>query len=406
MMATPRDKGNFRGLPRSIWALGFVSMLMDISSEMIHGLLPVFLVTVMGASTVTVGLIEGIGEATANITKLASGLISDRWGRRKPLAALGYGLSTLSKPLFALAPSAGIVLGARFADRVGKGIRGAPRDALVGELAPPGKRGAAFGLRQSLDSVGAFVGPLLAIALMAVFSDQFRTVFWLAAIPGVLAVLLLVLVVREPARAPVATPRPTPISLRNPGALGRHFWGVVALGGVMTLARFTEAFVILRAENLGLALALAPLILVVVSLVYAASAYPVGILSDRIGRTGLLASGFLVLIAADAVLALAGSLSAVFAGAALWGLHLGLTQGLLSALVAEHAPVDLKATAFGVFNLVTGIALLLASLLAGALWQLFGPAATFWTSGALAMAGLAGFLIVSRKRPAAPTPDP
>ncbi|MHC0054064.1 MFS transporter [Actibacterium sp. D379-3] len=393
---TDGDKGNWRGLPRSIWALGFVSMLMDISSEMIHGLLPVFLVTVLGASTVTVGLIEGIGEATANITKLFSGALSDRMGKRKPLTILGYGLGTLSKPIFALAPTAGWVLGARFADRIGKGIRGAPRDALVGDLAPPDKRGAAYGLRQSLDNVGAFVGPLLAMALMALFSDNFRLVFWVALVPGCIAVFLLVTFVREPKRA-AAAPVRTPIDRKVLSRMGPLFWGVVALGGVMTLARFTEAFVILRAEEQGLALALAPLILVIINLVSSASAYPVGVLSDGIGKRGLLMLGFAALVVADVILALAQGVTAVFIGAALWGLHLGLTQGLLSALVADSAPPEVRATAFGVFNLTSGIALFLASFLAGVLWAGLGPAATFWASAGLAFLGLAGFMLIARK---------
>jgi MFS family permease len=395
---TDGDKGNWRGLPRSIWALGFVSMLMDISSEMIHGLLPVFLVTVLGASTVTVGLIEGIGEATANITKLFSGALSDRMGKRKPLTILGYGLGTLSKPIFALAPTAGWVLGARFSDRIGKGIRGAPRDALVGDLAPPDKRGAAYGLRQSLDNIGAFVGPLLAMALMALFSDNFRLVFWVALVPGCIAVFLLVTFVREPVRAPAAAPVRTPIDRKMLSRMGPLFWGVVALGGVMTLARFTEAFIILRAEEQGLALALAPMILVIINLVSSASAYPVGVLSDGIGKRGLLMLGFAALVVSDVVLAMAQGVAAVFIGAALWGLHLGLTQGLLSALVADSAPVELRATAFGVFNLTSGVALFLASLLAGVLWAGPGPAATFWASAGLAFLGLAGFMLIARKR--------
>jgi MFS family permease len=272
------------GLPRGIWALGLVSMFMDISSEMIHSLLPVFLVTILGASAVTVGLIEGIGEATASISKLFSGWLSDRLGKRKALTVIGYGLGALSKPLFALAPTPSWVLVARFSDRIGKGIRGAPRDALVGDLAPAGLRGAAYGLRQSLDTVGAFAGPLLAMALMALFADDFRLVFWLAVVPGLIAVAILVLGVREPAQArPLAEAR-VPIRWSELGRLGRLFWGVVAVGAVLTLARFSEAFLILRAEDTGLSLALIPLVLVVMNVVYAASAYPMGALSDRYDR--------------------------------------------------------------------------------------------------------------------------
>jgi len=383
-------------LPRSIWALGLVSLLMDVSSEMIHGLMPVFLVTVLGASTVTVGLIEGIGEATANITKLFSGAWSDRSGRRKPLVVIGYGLGTLSKPLFALAPTAGWVLGARFADRIGKGIRGAPRDALVGDLAPPGMQGAAYGLRQSLDNVGAFVGPGLAMLLMWLFAGDFRSVFWVAVLPGLLAVLVLILWVREPDRH---TERPPKMKLDRAALkrMGAAFWGVVAVGGVLTLARFSEAFVILRAEEQGLALALVPLILVLIYAAASVSSYPAGALSDAFGRSSLLVAGFLMLILCDVVLALSAHLSGALFGAVLWGLHLGLTQGVLAAFVAETAPVQYRATAFGVFNLVSGLALLTASVLAGTLWRFFGPAATFWAGAGFSAIGLLGFIFVLRK---------
>jgi MFS family permease len=383
-------------LPRSIWALGIVSLLMDVSSEMIHGLMPVFLVSVLGASTLTVGVIEGIGEATANITKLVSGMISDRTGRRKPLTVLGYGLGTLSKPLFALAPTAGWVLGARFADRVGKGIRGAPRDAMVGDLAPKGMEGAAYGLRQSLDNVGAFVGPGLAMILMWAFAGDFRSVFWVAVVPGVLAVLVLILLVREPERH---TERPPKMKLDRAALvrMGAPFWGVVAVGAVLTLARFSEAFVILLAEDHGLALALAPLVLVIIYAVASFASYPAGILSDNFGRSGLLIAGFMVLIFSDTLLALASGTGQVMAGAAFWGLHLGLTQGVLAALVAETAPLEYRATAFGVFNLVSGVALLIASVLAGWLWQALGPGATFTAGAGLSVLGLIGFSALNGK---------
>ncbi|MCA9534886.1 MAG: MFS transporter [Myxococcales bacterium] len=387
---TPRPR-----LPRAIWALGVVSLLMDVSSEMIHGLMPGFLVTTLGASALSVGLIEGVGEATAAVTKLFSGVLSDRSGRRKPLTVLGYGLAVLSKPLFALAPAVGWVLGARVTDRVGKGIRGAPRDALVGDLAPPGMKGAAYGLRQSLDNVGAFVGPLLAMLLMARLADDYRAIFWVSVVPGALAVLVLVLAVREPPRSHTA-PAPFPLDRTLLVRLGRRFWLVVVLGSLMTLARFSEAFVILRSQERGLALALAPVVLVVIHVVSSLSSYPVGVLSDRLGRRGLLALGFGMLAAADAVLACALDSATALLGAALWGLHLGMTQGLLAALVAETAPADTRATAFGVFNLTTGLTLLLASLLAGGLWEWAGPVATFWCSAALAAVGALAFYALTR----------
>jgi MFS family permease len=367
-------------------------MFMDISSEMIHALLPVFLVTVLGASAVMVGLIEGIGEATASVSRMFSGWLSDRLGKRKALAVIGYGLGALSKPLFAIAPTAGMVLVARFSDRVGKGIRGAPRDALVGDLAPVELRGSAYGLRQSLDTVGAFAGPLLGMALMALFDDDFRRVFWIAVVPGLIAVGILVLGVREPAGArPVGEAR-TPIRWSDLGGLGGLFWGVVAVGAVLTLARFSEAFLVLRAEDAGLRLALVPLVLVAMNVVYAATAYPMGALSDRHDRRSLLGAGFAVLVVADLVLALAPGIWTVFLGIGLWGLHMGMTQGLLAALVADAAPAHLRGSAFGFFNLASGVALLLASLIAGLLWESVGPAATFLAGAALTVVGVIGAL--------------
>ncbi len=387
-------------LPAGIWALGLVSLFNDVSSEMIHGLLPVFLVSVLGAGTVTVGLIEGLGEAVAALTKLFSGLLSDRTGKRKPLVVAGYSLATLSKPLFALAPAAGWVLGARVMDRIGKGIRGAPRDALIGDLAPAGMRGAAYGLRQSLDDAGAVLGPLIAMALMWLSGDDFRLVFWLALVPGLAAVTLLVAFVREPEpRRDAPEAKPAPADWRAMTRLGAAFWTTVAVGGVLTLARFSLAFLILRAEERGLTLALTPLVLILVHVAASMASYPMGVLADRADKRLLLVAGFVVLIGADAVLALGQGLPAILLGVALWGLHLGVSQGLLSALVAETAPARLRATGFGVFNLVNGVTLLLASLIAGIIWQYFGPAATFWTSAAVAAAGLAAFPFALAGRP-------
>jgi MFS family permease len=384
-------------LPRSIWALGFVSMFMDISSEMIHALLPVFLVSVLGASATMVGLIEGVGEATAAISKLFSGWLSDRLGKRKMLTVIGYGLATLSKPLFALAPTTGWVLFARFSDRVGKGIRGAPRDALVGDLAPPELRGAAYGLRQSLDTVGAFLGPLIGLALMALFADDFRLVFWVSLIPGAISVAILVFTVKEPAAIRTRRAARAPIDWGEIKHLGPAFWAVTAIGSVFTLARFSEAFLILRARDLGLALTLVPLVLVVMNVVYALSAYPVGALSDRIGRRRLLGLGFTMLILADISLALATNLWLAAIGIAFWGLHMGMTQGLLVTLVADTAPEHLRGTGFGVFHLVTGIAILLASLIAGLLWQLVGPSATFFAGAGLTAVGVVGAAFAVRR---------
>ncbi len=381
-----------RALPRSVVVLGFVSLFMDISSEMIHALLPVFLVTVIGASAMSVGIIEGIAEATAAFVKVFSGAISDWIGRRKPLLLLGYGLAAACKPLFAIATGIGTVLTARTIDRIAKGIRGAPRDALIADVTPADMRGAAYGLRQSLDSVGAVAGPLLAIMLMAATADNFRLVFWIAVIPALLCVPLIIFGVQEPARAQPAKARPFPISRAEMARLPRMFWQVTVLGAILTLARFSEAFLLLRAQNVGLAVTWVPVILVVMNLVYALSAYPLGALSDRINRKLMLAAGVALLIAADVVLALSTNAWAVGAGALLWGLHMGATQGLLAAIVADAAPEDLRGTAFGVFNLMSGFALLAASVIAGALWTVFSPAMTFYAGAVFAAVALAGLI--------------
>jgi MFS family permease len=379
------------GLPRGIWVLGFVSMLMDVSSEMIHALLPVYLVTVLGASTLTVGFIEGIAEATASITKIFSGALSDWLGRRKLLAALGYGLAALTKPLFPLAPSVGWLVAARFIDRVGKGIRGAPRDALIADIAPIGLRGASFGLRQSLDTIGAFVGPLMAIGLMWWTADNFTAVFWVAVLPAFLSFGLIAFAVSEPEPDPGREPSKNPLNRAAMRQLGSVYWRVVAVGVVFTLARFSEAFLILRAQNIGLNAMWVPAVLVLMNIVYALSAYPAGVLSDRINRTGLLALG---LVGADLALALLPNLGGLALGVVLWGLHMGLTQGLLSALVADAAPPSLRGTAFGYFNLFTGLAMLAASVIAGALWDSYGPAGTFLAGLGFALVALVGLFAV------------
>ncbi|MFC1815795.1 MFS transporter [Thermodesulfobacteriota bacterium] len=385
-----------QAIPRSIWALGLVSMFMDISSEMIHSLLPVFLVSVLGSSASFVGLIEGVAEATALITRAFSGALSDRICKRKSLALAGYTLGTLTKPLFALASGVGLVFTARLLDRLGKGIRGAPRDALVADLTPPEVRGAAYGLRQSLDSVGAFLGPLLAIILMSATGGNFRSVFWIAIVPGLLAVAILDFGVTEPVGA---TPQSSshPLRCGDIRRLGTPFWLVVALGGMFTLARFSEAFLILRAESVGMAVNSVPAILLLMNVIYALTAYPVGRLSDRFGRTGLLAAGLGTLIASDLILAFAATGWQTLAAAGLWGLHLGLTQGLLSALVADTAPESIRGTAFGVFSMCSGIALLAASFIAGLLWDFYGAPVTFFTGATFAALALLGFMMLRRR---------
>jgi MFS family permease len=368
-------------IPRGVWVLGFVSLLMDVSSEMIHSLLPMFMVTTLGLSVLSVGVIEGLAESTALMVKVFSGVLSDYLGKRKGLALLGYGLGALTKPLFALAQGGGLILAARLTDRIGKGIRGAPRDALLSDITPAEVRGAAFGLRQSLDTVGAFLGPLLAVGLMLLWANDFRAVFWVAVIPGVLAVGLLLFGVREPKQV---TPHQqvNPIKRENMRRLGAAYWWVVGFGAVFTLARFSEAFLVLRAEQSGVPVAFVPLVMVAMNLIYAATAYPFGKLSDSVSHDRLLMWGLLLLIGADLVLAVDGHWWFVVLGVGLWGLHMGITQGLLARMVADTAPADLRGTAFGLFNLVSVLAMLLASILAGGLWQTLGAASTFY-SGAL-----------------------
>ena len=374
-------------LPRGVWVLGFVSMLMDISSEMIHSLLPLFLVTVLGSSVFAVGLLEGLAESTALIVKVFSGALSDHLGRRKSIAVAGYALGALSKPLFAMAASFGLVVSARLLDRVGKGIRGAPRDALVADLTPKALRGAAFGLRQSLDTVGAFIGPLVAVGLMLLWSNDFRAVFWVATVPAFAAVALLCFGIHEPRSSP---PRDVkrPIHRDRLSRLSAAYWWVVALGAAFTLARFSEAFLVLRSQQIGIPTALVPLVMVVMSLVYALTAYPFGRLSDSVSHGRLLGCGLGVLVVADVVLARATGVAGLLLGIGLWGVHMGMTQGLLATMVADTAPDDLRGTAYGCFHLVAGLAMLVSSVLAGWLWAALGSAATFYAGAALACAAL------------------
>jgi len=389
-----------REIPSAIWALGFVSLLMDTSSEVIHALLPVYLVTSLGASMVTVGFIEGVAEATASITKVFSGALSDWLGKRKLLAVIGYGLAAFTKPIFPLAPSVSWLVAARILDRIGKGIRGAPRDALVADLAPAHLRGASFGLRQSLDTVGAFVGPALAIALMWLTANYFRTVFWVAVVPAFLAVALLVFAVNEPERPAGLRKVRSPLSIVELGRLGLAYWLVVGVAVVFSLARFSEAFLILRAQAVGLSVMLVPLVLVLMNLVYAFAAYPAGALSDRVNRIFILSMGMASLVAADLVLAFTNGIEGVAVGVALWGLHMGFSQGLLATLVADVAPPELRGTAYGMFNLLSGLALLIASVLAGLLWESVGPEGTFLAGAAFTMLAFAGLAATRRIAPA------
>ena len=393
-------------IPGGVWALGFVSMLMDISSEMIHALLPLYLVVALGASALTVGIIEGVAEATALVTKIFSGVLSDWLRKRKFLAALGYGLAAFTKPIFPLASTIEWLMIARFVDRIGKGIRGAPRDALVADLSPPEVRGASFGLRQSLDTIGAFLGPLLAITLMWLTLDKFTLVFWVAVLPAFLSFLLIAVAVKEPERAAGSRHVRNPISRAELCALGAPYWWIVAIGAVFTLARFSEAFLILKAQSVGLSLWLAPAVLVVMNLAYALAAYPAGVLSDRTDRRTILITGFAILVAADVVLATTHGISTLALGVVLWGLHMGLTQGLLASLVADASPVELRGTAFGFFNLASGIATLVASVTAGALWDAVGPAGTFTAGAVFTSVAFIGLFVARHRLPSNPDAVP
>ncbi|MFF7064449.1 MFS transporter [Pseudomonas sp. NPDC008258] len=381
-------------IPRSVWALGFVSMFMDISSEMIHALLPLYMVTVLGTSVVAVGVIEGIAEATASITKVFSGALSDRLGKRKLLTVIGYGLAALTKPVFPMAGGVEWLTAARFVDRVGKGIRGAPRDALVADATPPELRGAAFGLRQALDTVGAFLGPLLAMVLMWLTASHFQAVFWVAVIPALVAVYILVVFVREPEMPTTRSPVRAPLALHELVHLEPAYWRLVGLATLFTLARFSEAFLLLRAQDMGLAPMWAPAVLVLMALAFSVSAYPAGVLSDRVGRRGVLMTGLGLLIVADLLLALLPGWVGLALGVAAWGLHLGFSQGIFAAMIADSAPANLRGTAFGLFNLLTGVALLVASVVAGLLWDGAGFQATFLVGAGFASATLLGVTLL------------
>jgi MFS family permease len=385
-------------IPLGVWALGFVSLFMDISSEMIHGLLPVFLVSVLGASALTVGFVEGLGEALALIVRLFSGVLSDYLKRRKFLVLSGYLLGTLSKPLFALASSVGLVLTARLLDRTGKGIRGAPRDALIADLTPAEIRGAAYGLRQSLDSIGAVLGPALAVALMALTGDNFKAVFWAAAVPGFLSVAIIVLFVKEPGHTQNKNAK-LPFHIGEIRKLSSGFWLVVGVALVFTLARFSEAFMLLRASEVGVTNEFVPVILIIMSFTYALGAYPAGRLSDIWGRAGLLLLGLAVIVITHLVLAFSHTPLQVGIGAALWGLHLALTQGLFAAMVADTCAEDLRGSAFGLYSFATGIAILLASVMAGVLWDYFGSQVTFLCGAGFGLFALFGGALVLKQVP-------
>lgn len=400
-MEIKKQTSHLRGIPTGIWILGFVSMLMDISSEMIHSLLPIYLISVLGTSTLTVGVIEGIAEATAAITKVFSGVLSDWLGKRKLLVAIGYGLAAFTKPVFPLASTIGWLVGARFIDRIGKGIRGAPRDALIADIAPAHLRGASFGLRQSLDTIGAFVGPFLAILLMWTTANNFKTVFWVAVIPAFLSFALVIFAVSEPERQGDRRRVASPFSAAELRRLGSAYWWVVAIATLFTLARFSEAFLVLRAQSIGLPMMLVPAVMIVMNVVYALAAYPAGMLADKVDRLVVLMFGLCLLIVGDLFLAYSTGLVGVMIGVVLWGLHMGFTQGLIATLIADTSPADLRGTAYGMFNLLSGIAMLAASVIAGALWDVWGPQGTFLAGAVFTVIALVGLVIIRGRHPIA-----
>jgi MFS family permease len=390
--------GGRTAIPRTVWTLGFVSLFMDLSSELVHSLLPVFLVSTLGASVMTVGLIEGVSEAATLVAKVFSGALSDFFRRRKGLILLGYGMGVLTKPLFPLAMSAETVFAARFLDRIGKGIRGAPRDALVADVAPPAIRGACFGLRQSMDTVGAFLGPLLAILMMFLLANDIRQVLWFAVLPAFVTVLLIVFGIEDPKNESSRNRFHSPIRRDALRRFSGEYWWIVAIGAIFALARFSEAFLILRAQQVGFSVAWVPLVMVVMSMIYSLSAYPAGILSDRMNRRSVLATGLLLLMLADLLLAWANSPVIVLLGVALWGLHMGLTQGIFAAMIADVTPPELKGTAFGLFNLASGLFMLLASAIAGGVWDRHGAAMTFYAGAAFSVAAFVMLISLRSRR--------
>ena len=383
-------------LPRNVWILGFVSLLMDLSSEIYHALLPAFITVTLGLPALALGAIDGIAEAAANFAKLASGRLSDRSRKRKPWVLLGYGLAALSKPLFPVAQGAPELMGARLADRVGKGIRGAPRDAIIADETPPDIRGRAFGLRQALDTVGALIAPLAAVGLMILFVEDIRAVFWIAVIPAALSFLLALIAVKEPAaNLAVATFQPLFHGFRD---LERPVRRLLAVVFLFSLARFSEWFLILRALDVGVSPVLSPLALVAFNVGFLALAYPAGALSDRMSPRSILMAGMGVLVVANFLLAQDIGLLGLTVGILLWGAHMALTQGIFARMVADVAPDHLRATSFGAFYFVSGIGTLLASLAAGFIWDRDGAATTFIAGAGAAAVALAMLSLLEQPR--------
>lgn len=384
-------------IPATVWMVGFVSLLMDVSSEMINTLLPLYLAGGLGASALAIGFIEGISVAIATASKFLSGVLADFSRRAKPIAVLGYGLAALSRLIFPLATSVDLIVLARAMDRVGKGIRGAPRDAIVAAVTPQGMRGASFGLRKSLDTVGGFLGPLIAIAAMLLLAGDIVTVFWLAALPAGMAVAVLIFAVREPAESRAEIKNIPAFRFADAFRLNPAIWTVICLAGVIMLARFSEAFLLLKSVEAGFSLTWVPVSIVIMHGVYGLCAYPVGKLSDTIGNTGLLLCSLVFLVVAHLTIAFSATVWEFVIGIVFWGLHMGFSQGLLGAMVADASPAGLRASAFGAFNLVTGIVLLIGNVAAGWLWQDLGSHAPFIAGALLSLFAFFAIAVLQRK---------
>lgn len=382
-------------IPSTIWMLGLTSLFMDVSTEIVHSVMPIYLVTVLGASPMLVGAIDGVAEATASIMKVFSGALSDWVGRRKPLAIAGYGMAAITRPILPFASTVTEIFALRILDRIGKGVRVAPRDALVADHVRPEILGAAYGLRQGLDTIGALVGPIIAAIVLASSNNDFQWVFWVSCIPAALCVLIISLGVSEAAR-PADRPRPAfPLRPSQVRRLRGVFWGSMAIIMLLLIPRFSEGFLLLKAQQSGISVTWVPLLLAAVNLVAAPVSFPAGRLSDRIGRRHLVMSGFAVLVAAQLVLTVTDGPIGVLVGALFWGLHLGMTQGVLAAMIVDHAPADLRGTAFGVFHVASGLAVLVGSFGAGWIWDQLGSTTMFATAAAIGVAGLAALVISS-----------
>ncbi len=379
-------------LPATVWILGIASLLNDVSTEIIHSVLPLYMVTALGASFIAVGLLEGTAEALASVLKVGAGGLSDLLGKRKALVVSGYALSTLVKGCYALAGDMTMVMIARLGDRVGKGIRVGPRDALVADSTSPEQRGAAYGLRQSLDTVGAVIGPGLSFVLLSLWHMDYKNIFAIAIVPGIIAVLLLLIGVREPEkRESKSDDKKLHKDLLK--RLSPAYWSLVVVSFLFNLGNSSDAFILLKGKEAGLALGMVPLMLVVMNVFYAACAYPAGKLSDKLGRVAMLRVGLLFYALVYLGFAFCNTQWQVWTLMALYGVQLGLTQGTLLALVSDVTDADTRGTAFGMISLVTGLALLPASLIAGFLWQNVGSWATFGAGTVCSVVALIVFSI-------------